>query len=94
MRTYFVTGGAGFIGSNYIQYLMTKYSRDNIRVINFDKLTYAGNLKNLEQVSQYENYIFIKGDICDRNVVEQVFSDYDIDRVVHFLCGKSCGQKY
>lgn len=84
MRTYFVTGGAGFIGSNYIQYLMTKYSRDNIRVINFDKLTYAGNLKNLEQVSQYENYIFIKGDICDRNVVEQVFSDYDIDRVVHF----------
>ncbi len=83
MRTYLVTGGAGFIGSNYIQYIMLKYAEE-IRVINFDKLTYAGNLKNLETISQSENYIFIKGDICDRGVVEQIFCDYDIDRVVHF----------
>ncbi len=83
MKTYLVTGGSGFIGSNYIQYLMRKY-REGIRVINFDKLTYAGNPKNLEEISRFENYTFIKGDICDRNTVEQVFRDYDIDRVVHF----------
>lgn len=83
MKTYLVTGGSGFIGSNYIQYLMLKYT-GGIRVINYDKLTYAGNPRNLETVSWQKNYIFIRGDICDRGAVEQVFRDYDIDRVVHF----------
>jgi len=83
MRTYLVTGGAGFIGSNYIQYMFGKYE-EGIRIINFDKLTYAGNLQNLKEVEHYDNYIFVKGDICNREIVEKIFQDYDIDRVVHF----------
>lgn len=83
MRTYLVTGGAGFIGSNYIHYMMEKYG-DEIFLINLDLLTYAGNLENLKGVDRRDNYRFIKGDICDRELVEQIFSEYEIDRVVHF----------
>lgn len=83
MRTYLVTGGAGFIGSNYIHYMFKKYG-DEIYIINLDKLTYAGNLENLKSVEGRKNYIFIKGDICDSALVNKVFSEYDIDRVVHF----------
>lgn len=83
MKTYLVTGGAGFIGSNYINYMLNKYD-DNIRIINVDKLTYAGNLENLRSVKERKNYIFIKADICDRYVISQIFQKYDIDRVVHF----------
>mgnify|MGYP005750060299 CR=1 FL=1 len=83
MRTYLVTGGAGFIGSNYIHYMLKKYD-DKIRIINVDKLTYAGNLENLKDVEEKENYIFIKADICDSNAIGQIFANYDIDRVVHF----------
>lgn len=83
MRTYLVTGGAGFIGSNYIHYMLKKYG-ENIRIINLDKLTYAGNLENLKCVESCYNYIFIKGDICSRETVEAIFHDYDVDRVVHF----------
>ena len=80
---YFVTGGAGFIGSNYILYLFEKYG-DDITVINYDKLTYAGNKANLESVEQRSNYVFIHGDICDNEMVERVFSYYKPDYVINF----------
>lgn len=83
MRTYLVTGGAGFIGSNYIQYILKKYGED-IHIINLDKLTYAGNPENLSSIKYNKNYTFIKGDICNKEIVDGIFRDYDIDRVVHF----------
>lgn len=83
MRTYLVTGGAGFIGSNYIHYMFEKYG-DSIRIINVDKLTYAGNPENLEAVSNRNNYLFYKADICDSDIIRKIFMENDIDRVVHF----------
>ena len=83
MRTYLVTGGAGFIGSNYIHYMFRKYDSD-IRIINVDALTYAGNLENLKDVENREGYTFIKADICDKEAISGIFAKYDIDRVVHF----------
>ena len=62
MRTYLVTGGAGFIGSNYIHYMFKKYDNE-IRIINVDVLTYAGNLENLKDIEDRENYTFVKADI-------------------------------
>ena len=67
MRTYLVTGGAGFIGSNYIHYMFKKYDND-IRIINVDVLTYAGNLENLKDVEGRDNYTFVRADICDTEV--------------------------
>ena len=83
MRTYLVTGGAGFIGSNYIHYMFDKYG-DDIRIINVDKLTYAGNLENLKDIQDRDNYTFVKADICDKEAISQIFAENDIDRVVHF----------
>jgi len=83
MRTYLVTGGAGFIGSNFILYLMEKY-KEEIKVVNADCLTYAGNLENLKTVEPLDNYKFLKVDICDKEAVTKIFEDYDIDRVIHF----------
>lgn len=83
MRTYMVTGGAGFIGSNYIHYMFRKYKND-IRIINVDALTYAGNLENLQDLEDNDNYVFIKADITDKSVISCIFSEYSIDRVVHF----------
>ena len=83
MRTYLVTGGAGFIGSNYIHYMFRKYGGD-IRIINVDALTYAGNLENLKEFEGQENYTFIKADICDKEAIAAIFADNEIDRVVHF----------
>ena len=83
MRTYLVTGGAGFIGSNYIHYMFRKYDNE-IRIINVDVLTYAGNLENLKDIENRDNYTFIKADICDREAIEKIFAENDIDRVVHF----------
>ena len=83
MRTYLVTGGAGFIGSNYIHYMFKKYDNE-IRIINVDKLTYAGNLENLKDVENRDNYTFIRADICDADAINKIFEENDIDRVVHF----------
>jgi len=83
LKTYLVTGGAGFIGTNYIQYMFDKY-KEGIRIINVDSLTYAGNLENLVSVKDYENYVFIKEDICNKEAMHQIFREYNIDRVVHF----------
>lgn len=83
MVTYLVTGGAGFIGSNYIHYMFKKYDND-IRIINVDNLTYAGNLENLKEIEGRSNYTFIKADICDKDAITAIFTNNDIDRVVHF----------
>ena len=83
MKTYLVTGGAGFIGSNFILYMFQKYKKD-IRIINLDSLTYAGNLENLKSVEELGNYKFIKADITDKEAVLKLFQTYEIDRVIHF----------
>ncbi|MDD6057347.1 MAG: dTDP-glucose 4,6-dehydratase [Clostridiales bacterium] len=83
MRTYLVTGGAGFIGSNYIHYMFRKY-KDTIRIINVDALTYAGNLENLRAVEKRDNYTFVKADITDKEAITKLFQENEIDRVVHF----------
>jgi len=83
MKTYLVTGGAGFIGSNYIHYMFGKYG-DAIRIINVDALTYAGNPENLKEVENRENYTFIKANICDKEAIAKIFAENEIDRVVHF----------
>ncbi len=77
-----VTGGAGFIGSNFIRYILEKYPE--YRVINFDKLTYAGNLENLTGVDKDPRYAFEKGDICDKTRVQMCVVRYEIDAIVHF----------
>ena len=73
MRTYLVTGGAGFIGSNYIHYMFKKYDNE-IRIINVDALTYAGNLENLKDVEKRENYTFVKANICDKDAISKIFA--------------------
>ena len=83
MKTYLVTGGAGFIGSNFIHYMFEKYG-DDIRIINVDALTYAGNLDNLTDVENKENYTFVHANICDRETIEKLFEENEIDHVVHF----------
>jgi len=75
-----ITGGAGFIGSNFIHYLLSRYK--DIEVVNLDKLTYAGNLDNLKDVADDPRYRFVKGDICDRKIVSEVISGCEL--VVHF----------
>ena len=82
MKTVLVTGGAGFIGSNFVPYFLKKYP--DYRLINLDLLTYAGNLENLKECEKNQNYKFIKGDICNRGLVEFIFKEYDVQGVVHF----------
>ena len=81
-KIYLITGGAGFIGSNYIRYLFKRYK--DIMIVNLDKLTYAGNTANLKDIESSENYIFIKGDICDNEVVNKVFREYHPDYLINF----------
>ncbi len=81
-RNILLTGGAGFIGSHAVRLMVSKYP--NYRIINFDNLTYAGNLDNVADISKEPNYVFVKGDICDANAVIRVFEDYQIDAVMHF----------
>ncbi|PSG87296.1 dTDP-glucose 4,6-dehydratase [Mesoflavibacter zeaxanthinifaciens] len=82
MKTILVTGGAGFIGSNFILHYLSNNPGTN--VVNLDKLTYAGELSNLKEVESNPNYTFIKGDICDRNLIESLFNKYQFDGVIHF----------
>jgi len=81
-NTILITGGCGFIGSNFIQYILANTKYQN--VINLDKLTYAGNLNNLLDIQKDERYIFIQGDICDHNCVRNIFKEYLPNVVVHF----------
>lgn len=78
-----VTGGAGFIGSNFIRFLLNDRSDTEI-VVNLDKLTYAGNLENLKDIAGNPAYRFIRGDICDGELVSRILDEFDIDTVVHF----------
>ncbi len=84
MKTYLITGGAGFIGSNFIKYIFRNYQ--NVKIVCLDKLTYAGNLENLkEELCKYKrDLIFIKGDICNKDLVEYTFNNYKINYVVNF----------
>ncbi len=82
MKTILVTGGAGFIGSNFIPYFLQAHPE--YELINLDLLTYAGEEKNLAEVEKNERYKFIKGDICDRATVESIFAQYKLDGVIHF----------
>ena len=81
-RTILVTGGAGFIGANFVPYFAAKYP--NYKIVNLDKLTYAGNLENLRECESMKNYVFVHGDVCDRDLLEKLFKQYDIKGVVHF----------
>lgn len=81
-QTVLITGGAGFIGSNFVKHILNKYPE--YQVINLDALTYAGNLENLRDVVDNVRYTFIKGDVRDRDMIEQIFSDFTITQVVNF----------
>ncbi|WP_394748001.1 dTDP-glucose 4,6-dehydratase [Spongiimicrobium salis] len=81
-KTILITGGAGFIGSNFIPYMLKKNAEVN--VVNLDKLTYAGNKANLTEVEQLERYHFIQGDICDKDVLQGIFEKYHVTGVIHF----------
>ena len=73
-NTILITGGLGFIGSNFIEYYLEKYPKHQI--VNLDKLTYAGELSNLEAIASQSNYFFVKGDICDKDLVDSLFQKY------------------
>lgn len=81
-KSLLITGGAGFIGSNFVPYFCEKYAEYHI--INLDKLTYAGNLDNVKECDGAANYTFVQGDICDRPLIESLFTQYDIRGVIHF----------
>jgi len=81
-KTVLVTGCAGFIGSNFVPYFLEKYS--NYNIVNLDLLTYAGDLENLKEVEKNSRYKFIKGDICNRELIEFIFNEYNIQGVIHF----------
>ncbi len=81
-KSILVTGCAGFIGSNFVPYFLEKYPE--YFVVNLDLLTYAGDLENLKEVESNPNYKFIKGDICNRDLVEFIFAEYDVQGVIHF----------
>ena len=77
-----ITGGSGFIGSNFILHMLSKYQ--DIKIFNLDKLTYAAKSSNLSSIKDNGNYKFYKGDICDRNLVDKIFLDNNINTVIHF----------
>lgn len=81
MKTILVTGGAGFIGSNFIPYFIESHT--DYKIVNLDALTYAGNLDNLKEVQGNSRYTFVKGNICDRALVESLFKEYNFNGVIH-----------
>ncbi|HZJ85112.1 MAG TPA: dTDP-glucose 4,6-dehydratase [Syntrophomonadaceae bacterium] len=81
MKNILVTGGAGFIGSNFVKYMLDQHPE--YRIVNVDALTYAGNLENLKDITDNPNYIFVKADIRDRLKIDEVFATYEIDAVVN-----------
>lgn len=81
-KTILITGGAGFIGSNFVPYFCEKYPE--YKIINLDKLTYAGNLDNLDECNNMANYQFVQGDICDAEFIDDLFTKNDIQGVIHF----------
>jgi dTDP-D-glucose 4,6-dehydratase len=82
MKNILVTGGSGFIGSNFIHYLIEKYK--DLNIVNVDKLTYAGNPENLLKYENNTNYSFVRADICDLTKMIEIFKDHNIDTVVNF----------
>src|SRR5260221_13825313 len=82
MKSILVTGGAGFIGSNFVCYFLSKYK--DFQIVNLDALTYAGDLSNLKEVEGNLRHVFVKGDILDRPLLESIFQKYDISGVIHF----------
>lgn len=82
MNNVLITGGAGFIGSNFIEFYCNKYPND--KVVNLDLLTYAGNLENLKDISGNKNYVFYQGNICDIKLVEKVINTHKINIIIHF----------
>lgn len=81
-KTILITGGAGFIGSNFVPYFCEKYPE--YKIINLDKLTYAGNLDNLRECENMSNYTFVQGDICDAELIDKLFYENDVRGVIHF----------
>ncbi len=81
MANILVTGGAGFIGSHLVRLLVKKYP--NYRIVNLDNLTYAGNLSNLKEIESFDNYHFVKGDICDSDLLASIFTEHQITSVIH-----------
>jgi len=82
MQNILITGGAGFIGSNFVRYILNKYP--DYKVVAYDKLTYAGNLDNLRDVADDPRYTFVRGDICDAEKVDEVMREHEIDAIVNF----------
>ena len=82
MRTILVTGGAGFIGSNFVRMVLEEHP--DTRVINYDSLTYAGNLENLKGFMDNPRHVFVKGDICDAATAQQAIEQYRVDAIVNF----------
>lgn len=82
MKSILVTGCAGFIGSNYVPFILEKYK--HYHIVNLDLLTYAGKVENLNEINDHNNYTFIKGDICNRKLIESIFENYNISGVIHF----------
>ena len=80
-KSILVTGGAGFIGSHVVRLFVNKYPE--YRIVNLDKLTYAGNLANLKDIESASNYVFEKADICDFETIQSIFKKYEIDNVIH-----------
>lgn len=81
-KTYLITGCAGFIGSNFVYYMLKKH--DDILLINLDKLTYSGNLENLKDCEGDPRHVFVQGDICDKELVSSLFVKYNFDYVINF----------
>ncbi|MBI1888675.1 MAG: dTDP-glucose 4,6-dehydratase [Candidatus Spechtbacteria bacterium] len=89
-KTLLVGGGAGFIGSNFIHHILEKYPQ--YRVINYDKLTYAGNLENLRNVEKDPRYMFVQGDIADTETVEKIIKDHNVEAIVNFAAESHVGR--